>query len=150
MQQGFPKFNLFSPSQYYVIFNDYKVNYIPNDSFTVQACFYVDGNELDLGKCFRVLGRFRLTWMLLSRQKISDSSECHRIAWMLQNYLNASDFHECFRMVWRLSILLNVSELLECLRFSWMFQNGLKVKDTSECFRITWMFKIFMNISEWS
>ena len=34
--------------------------YIPKDLFIVQACFYVDGNELDLAECFRVFGHFRL------------------------------------------------------------------------------------------
>jgi hypothetical protein len=38
----------------------YKMNYVPNDPFIMQACFYVDGNELDLAECLRVLGHFRL------------------------------------------------------------------------------------------
>ena len=89
MQRGSPKFILFSPSQYYVKSNDYKINYIPNDTFIVQGCFYVGGNELDLAECFRALGHFRLAWMLFSRQKISDSSEYYKVACMFQNYLNA-------------------------------------------------------------
>ena len=136
MQRRSPRFNLFSPSQYYVTSSDYKINCIPNYPFTVQACFYVDVNKLDLAECLRVLGHFRLVWVLLS------SSEDFRFFWMLQNCLNVWDLLECLRLSGRFQSVLQVKD------YFWIFQNFLNASVMPERLTIIWKFQSYKVVSE--